>query len=186
MIHYLINAITFQRGYLVHQITKICILIQQDIAYLLFVCDNSNLSQMADCSVYESYLINVWYLYFHMGLSATLQRDTYILNRKAFITFKRYELHVINMGKLPCLVLSLSIRFRYFTWVNYYKTKYEELQVFDMGYATMCKWDFTCTVQLKLTVFQIAPGLLFNRNKGHGSGCTTALREMQRYLYLVC
>ena len=74
-----------------------------------------------------------------MGLSATLERDTYILNRKAFITFKRYELHVINMGKLPCLVLSLSIRFRYFTWVSYHKTKHEELQVFDMGYATMCK-----------------------------------------------
>ena len=140
MISYLINAITFQRGYLVHQITKICILIQQDIAYLLFVRDNSNLSQMADCSVYESYLVNVWYLYFHMGLSATLQWDTYILNRKAFITFKRYELHVINMGKLPCLVLSLSIRFRYFTWVSYYKTKYKELQVFDTRYATMCKW----------------------------------------------
>ena len=39
-----------------------------------------------------------------------LEQANYILYGRAAIIFHRYELQVINMGRLPCLVLSLRIR----------------------------------------------------------------------------
>ena len=75
------------------------------------------------------------------------ESDTYILCGSichATYFFKwqsyhyRYELQVIYMGELPCLVLSLRIRYMCFTWESYHETKYEEMQAFYMGFATMC------------------------------------------------
>ena len=66
-----------------------------------------------------------------------LEHAAYILYRRAAIIFHRYELQVINMGKLPCIVLSLRIR-HIFTSVSYDETKYKGLQMFYMGYVSMC------------------------------------------------
>ena len=61
---------------------------------------------------------------------------TYFLNGRA--TIIDIELQVIYMGELPCLVLSLRIRYMCFTLESYHETKCEEMQAFYMGFATMC------------------------------------------------
>ena len=83
--------------------------------------------------------------------------------------------YLFHMGELPLYFIDMSYKLitqvsyhalylvwefaMYFASVSYDETKYEGLQMFYVGYVSMCTWD--CTVQLQPAAFQITTGLRY-------------------------
>ena len=89
-----------------------------------------------------------------------LEHAAYILYWRAAIIFHRYELQVINMGKLPCLVLSLRIRHIF----HMCKLRWNQVRGIANVLHGICVhvyMRFTFTVQLQPAAFQITTGLRY-------------------------